>query len=178
MKFDSNYKETIWNRLGDEISLRCVRASDKEYFSEGIKELSPVSIYNRFRSVKTRFTDSELRYLTEVDGQSHFCLVAFDVRRDLLIGVARGVLIGGSEDTFDCGLIVADCMHKTGIGRQMMIRLVEAGLERGYTKMVGEMFTANTAMFHLIDTLGYPVDWLMVGSDLQFEMDLVQAKNS
>ena len=88
-KFDQNFEERWINKLGDSIVFRMVRASDKELFQTGLQLLSPVTIYSRFKTVKNRFTDSELKYLTEVDGTKHFAIVAIRESDGVLVGVGR-----------------------------------------------------------------------------------------
>lgn len=176
-KFDQNFEERWINKLGDSIAFRMVRASDKELFQTGLQLLSPVTIYSRFKTVKNRFTDSELKYLTEVDGAKHFAIVAIRESDGVLVGVGRGIADPVEAKKFECGLIVADCMHRTGIGRKLFHYLIEAAQEREYLSMTGEMFSENSAMFHLIDTSGLETSWLMLGSEVSFISDIWSKKN-
>jgi hypothetical protein len=50
--------------------VRPIAPEDKPLLVAGLQKLSARTVYRRFMSPKTRFTDAELRYLTEVDGSS------------------------------------------------------------------------------------------------------------
>lgn len=172
MRFGSDYREEWVNSAGDAIVFRWVRASDRELFRQGIQLLSPISVYMRFKTTKREFSEAELDYLTQLDGERHFALVALADDEQTLAGVCRGIALSGEPGVADCGLIVADCMQRTGIGRALFVRLMEAAREKGYSTIVGEMFSVNTGMFHLIDGLGVDVRWELDGSDAYFSLDL------
>ena len=74
--FDANYLETAELRDGTVVHLRLVRAEDKQLLRDGFDRLSADSRYRRFFTPKTHLTDDELRYLTELDGESHLAIGA------------------------------------------------------------------------------------------------------
>ena len=58
----------------------------------GLQRLSPESRHKRFLMPKPRFSSSELRYLTEIDGFDHVAIVAVSAEDpDVFYGVARFV---------------------------------------------------------------------------------------
>jgi hypothetical protein len=61
--------------LPDGVRLRGIRPEDKPLLQEALTRLSRESIERRFLAAKPRFTDAELRYLTEVDGHELAVLV-------------------------------------------------------------------------------------------------------
>ena len=66
---------------GTTVFVRPIAPEDKPLLVAGLRQLSARTVYRRFMSPKTRFTDAELRYLTEVDGHDHIALVASSARR-------------------------------------------------------------------------------------------------
>src|SRR5687767_3588074 len=99
-------------RDGTTVRIRPIAPEDKALLVAGLQQLSPETIYRRFMSPKTRFTDEELRYLTEVDGHDHIALVA--VTGDTLVAVARCVRV--SADTADMAIVVGDPWQGLGLG--------------------------------------------------------------
>lgn len=168
MIYDSNYYERLRLRNGEEVDLRLVRATDKEAFRRGLAAMSPGTAYRRFLTLKQEFTESELRYLTEVDHFHHFALVAGDEQDHGGCGfaAARFVRFLSAPDTADFAIVVVDRFQRKGLGRAMMVRMAEAARERGVEFLTGEMFKSNTAMFHLIDTLVPQAEWELDGDAL------------
>lgn len=170
MIFPADYEERWLDQAGEEVLFRHVRPEDKPLFVEGLRLLSPVSIYNRFMAVKAAFTAMELVYLTEVDQVNHLALVA--LKDGELVGVSRVARYGDRPEAMDFGLIVADCQQGKGIGHALLLRSAYAAREREADYFCGEMFASNTAMFHLIDTFLAPADWVLTGAVASFEIEL------
>jgi hypothetical protein len=61
---------------GTRVVIRPIRPSDSERIGNSRDRFSDESMRRRFLTPKPRLTSSELRYLTEVDGQDHYALVA------------------------------------------------------------------------------------------------------
>ncbi|HWB74947.1 MAG TPA: hypothetical protein VG755_08320, partial [Nannocystaceae bacterium] len=97
MRFDAEWSEDIELGDGTRVRLRPLRPDDKSKIVEGFTRLSPESQYLRFFTSKPRLTDSELRYLTEIDGIDHFAI--------------------------GCGLIAADGSEGDGVAVARFVRL-------------------------------------------------------
>src|SRR3954453_592641 len=100
-------------RDGTPVLIRPIRADDKRFLSQGLRNMSELSVQRRFLSPKVRFSNAELRYLTEGAGRNHVALVAEPptqpVRR--LIGVARFVRLPEHPPTAEAAIVVADDWH-------------------------------------------------------------------
>ena len=170
MRFPADYQEGWTDRDGESVLFRHVRPEDKPLFVEGLKKLSAGSIYNRFMAVKSRFSDMELRYLTEVDQVDHLAIVG--IKEEELVAVSRIARYADRPEAMDFGLIIADCEQGKGIGRALLTRSAFAAQERGAEFFCGQMFASNSAMFHLVDTFLAPADWILDGSVASFEIEL------
>ncbi len=115
-------------RDGTQVTIRPIQADDKEELLRAFSRLSPASRYSRFHSFKQALTESDLRYLTEVDGASHVAIVAVtpshDLRRDVGIGVARFVRDPNEPDLAEAAITVADDHQGKGLGKLLLVRLV------------------------------------------------------
>ena len=99
------------------ILIRPIRADDKRFLEDGLRQLSRTSVHRRFLSPKRSFSRTELRYLTEVDGRDHVALVAEypgePVRR--LIAVGRFVRHNDSPDAAEAAIVVSDDWQRRGV---------------------------------------------------------------
>ena len=111
----------------------------------------------RFLSPKTRFTEKELRYLTEVDQHDHIALVAVDARNpSTLIAVARCVRV--ADDTADVAVVVGDFWQGLGLGRRLMRILADAAALEGITRFAGTMLADNRPALRLMRGFGTGLD--------------------
>lgn len=174
MKFSDIYQEDYTLSSGEKVSFRLVRPDDKPAFVSGLELCSPLTIYNRFMGAKPRFSESDLKYLTEADPADHVAIVGF--RESDLVAVGRAIRYARRPDAADFGLIVADCCQRQGLGAFLLKRLAEALAERDIRYMCGEMFSTNSAMFRVVDDLPFITDWVLDGSVASFEIDLSTPK--
>jgi len=157
--FDLDYVEHATLRDGTAIVLRLVRADDKDLLRTGFDRWSKESRYARFFSAKTHLSDDELRYLCEVDHESHFALGALtDAEPPIGLGIARFIRLPeeqepGAPVTAEAAIAVADEAQGQGLGRLLFERLVVAAAERGVERFRCEVLGSNTSMKTLIDKL-------------------------
>jgi GNAT superfamily N-acetyltransferase len=155
-RYDASYEETVELSDGQRVHLRLMRPSDKEMLLEGFERLSPDSRYARFMAPKSKLTESELRYLTEVDGVDHFAMGA--IRRHLVskdegVGIARFVRLQEKRDTAEPAVTVSDDYQGKGLGSVLLQRLIEAAWERDVRWFVTELLADNTASRRMIEAL-------------------------
>src|SRR5918911_1699692 len=93
-------------RDGTPLLIRRIRPDDKRLLEVGLRHLSEQSVRRRFLSPKPKFSRAELRYLTELDGRSHFALVAESPTQPgrRLIGVARFVRLHGDPEAAEAAI--------------------------------------------------------------------------
>jgi GNAT superfamily N-acetyltransferase len=136
------------------LRMRPLVASDKQKLAEGLMRLSPQSRYFRFFTEKTRFTEAELAYLTEVDGDRHFALGVAHLRPDGTEGdgvaVGRFVRLPDTPDVAEAAIAVTDDMHARGIGRRLLERLIQAARARGIRAFRMEFLSLNRPMQDLL----------------------------
>jgi GNAT superfamily N-acetyltransferase len=92
-----------------------------------------------------------LSYLTEIDGNNHFALIATE--RDLpdrLVAVARFVRYHDHPTEAEFAITVHDPYQGQGIGRRLLELLVEAARERGITRLRALIQSDNDPMTRLL----------------------------
>ncbi len=129
--FDAAYAERVTLADGSHATLRMIRPSDKPQIVDGLGRMSETSRYRRFLSAKRSLSESELRYLTEIDGENHVAIVALeaDGGETRRIGVARFVRLSEEPTSAEAAVTVTDENQGKGLGRVLLQRLVAAAVE-------------------------------------------------
>lgn len=156
--FTADYVERTTLRDGTPVVLRLVRPEDKELLRREFEKWSHDSRYARFHAPKERLTDEELRYLTELDQETHFAIGALregNGEPDGL-GIARFIRLPdtpGEPPTAEAAISVADDMQGKGLGRLLFMRLAAAAAERGIERFRCFVLGSNPTMKALIEAV-------------------------
>lgn len=159
--FTADYVERAKLRDGTPVVLRLVYPEDKELLRREFERWSHESRYARFLSAKSKLTDDELRYLTEVDHEDHFAIGAVGEAGDgngepIGLGIARFIRLPqrpGEPVTAEAAISVADFAQGKGLGRLLFLRLVAAAAERGVEHFRCIVLGSNASMASLIEAI-------------------------
>lgn len=135
---------------GTAVSVRPIAPEDKPLLADGLRRLSPRSAFRRFLTAKAHFTETELRYLTEIDGHDHIAYVA--LRGGGLVAVGRLVKI--APDTADVAIVVGDPWQGLGLGAQLAALLARRGADEGVTRIAATMLIDNGPALRIMRRLG------------------------
>ena len=151
--FDVEWREVVPLRDGTPVTLRMVRPDDKELLRRGFDQLSPTSRFRRFLSPKAALSETELAYLTEIDGTDHFAIGAVLERPpkdELGVGIARFVRLGDEPEVAEPAIVVLDDVQGQGLGKVLLARLSAAAAERGVRRFRSDVLVDNDAMLSLL----------------------------
>ncbi len=138
---------------------RHIRPDDKGRLAEGLSRLSPESRRRRFLMPKPRFSSSELRYLTEIDGFDHVAIVAVSAEDpDVFYGVARFVRLREDPETAEAAIVVGDPLQGQGLGRELGRRLADEARERGVRRFTATLLGDNVAAQRLFASISARLD--------------------
>jgi GNAT superfamily N-acetyltransferase len=137
-------------RDGSTIFIRQVRDDDKSAIAAGFERLSPESRYRRFFSGISRLSDSDLRYLTEVDHSAHEAMIAFDTEGGP-VGVARYVKVADAEA--EVAVAVVDDWQGRGAATALLDRLVERALQNGIERFLATVLSENEDALELFRSI-------------------------
>ncbi len=141
---------------GTRVVVRTITPADKDRLSEGLARLSSDAVHSRFLSAKPRLTGQELRYLTEVDGDSHFALVAMlSDRLDALVAVARYVRLADDPSTAEVAVTVGDELQGRGLGTRLGLLLADHARDSGIERFSASMLTDNVAAHRLFSRISH-----------------------
>ena len=143
-------------RDGSRVEIRPIRPDDKELLADGYSHLSPETQRRRFLTAKPRLSSSDLRYLTEVDGERHVALVAVPADGpDAILAVGRFVRDARDPASAEFAIVVADQYQGRGLGRELARLLAAEARSRGIRRFTAVVLADNVAVRRLMATIGY-----------------------
>lgn len=136
------------------ITIRPIEAGDKERLAAGHELMSAETQRLRYLMPKPRLTATELRYLTEVDGENHVAYVAIaDDHPDATLGVGRFIRRTDLPDTAEFAIVVADAFQGIGLGGAIAEQLADDAVERGIRHFSATVLHENTAVRALLSRI-------------------------
>jgi len=158
------------------VEIRPIRADDGIRLRASHTRLSPESRYRRFLAAKPTLTESDTRYLVEVDGRDHVALVAtaaVDGADGEIVAVARFVRLPDEPDAAEFAIVVADAYQRRGLGTELLRDLAAVATERDVTHFRATMLSDNIAVQRMLERLAVgEVSWLRSGSVTEMEITL------
>jgi len=142
-------------RLRDTSSVvvRPIGPDDKRALEGGFARLSEQSRYQRFMSPISELSDSQLRYLTEVDHHDHEALIAFEPGCDDAVGVARFVRLDDATSA-EAAVTVVDDWQGRGLGTALCNLLAERARDEGIDRFTALLLASNDQMHDVLASLG------------------------
>jgi GNAT superfamily N-acetyltransferase len=145
-------------RDGTKVLIRPITPDDKTLLLGGFERLSEQSRYRRFLAPVPKLTDAQLRYLTEVDHDSHEAVVAVDADRPWDgFGVARYVRLDAEPEVAEAAVTVIDEYQGRGLGTLLLVLLARTAIERGIRRFRAYVLEENKPMRDLLESLGADV---------------------
>lgn len=139
-------------RDGSTVLVRPVEPSDRGLLRRGLERLSDESRYRRFLSPVPRLSESQLRYLTDVDHHDHEALIALEPESGEALGVARYVRTDPEAAEF--AVTVIDDWQGRGLGSALLDLLAGRAREEGITSFGALLLAENEEMLQLLRRLG------------------------
>jgi RimJ/RimL family protein N-acetyltransferase len=140
-------------RDGACVLVRPIESTDKPAIEAGFARLSEQSRYQRFMTAINELSDSQLRYLTEVDHHDHEALIAFDPETGDGVGVARYVRLDDGVRG-EAAVTVIDDWQGKGLGTALCQLLAERAREEGIERFTALLLAGNEQMHDVLASLG------------------------
>lgn len=132
------------------LTLRPIEPTDRAALRSAFDRLSRASVYARFHGLP-RLTSAAWRYLTEVDGRTHFAVVLVTPTREI-VGVGRFIQVPASHT--ELAITVADAWQGRGLGKILLDALVERARELGIAELTAFALAENAAIRRLLASRG------------------------
>jgi acetyltransferase len=141
---------------GTPVIIRPIRPEDAGIESEFVHSLSPQAKYLRFMAAVKDLTPGMLARFTQIDYDREMALIALvhEEGRERQIGVAR-YIINPDGVSAEYAVVVSEAWHGRGLGRHLMLKLIEIARARGVKTLVGQVLAANRQMLGLAAALGF-----------------------
>ncbi|MFC5699034.1 GNAT family N-acetyltransferase [Pseudomonas sp. GCM10022186] len=141
---------------GTHVLIRPLRPEDRAREVEFIRNLSPETRHFRFLGAIKEVSPALLDHLMEVDYQHKMAFVAL-VHQDgelIEVGVSR-YAASDATGQCECAITVADAWQGRGLGRSLMLHLIDTARRHGFKRMYSVDAVANTQMHELARELGF-----------------------
>ena len=156
--YPANLRSTWHAPNGVPITIRPIRPEDAELEREFVTRLSPDTRYLRFMGSLKELSPAMLARFTQVDYDREMALIATveEAGRERQIAVCRYV-INADGNSCEFAIVVAEAWQGLGLGRHLMLRLIEIARERGIRRMTGDILAANVGMLEMAARLGFVI---------------------
>jgi GNAT superfamily N-acetyltransferase len=158
---------------GRPVLLRAIRPEDKTELLAAFHRLSPESVYLRFFQAKKELSDEELRYLTELDFESHVALLAIVEEG----GVSRGIGVGRyivepETRSAEVAFTVDETHHGLGVGTLLLKHLARIARSHGLEEFRAYVLAENRMMLEVFEHAGFPLERRLEGNVIVATMSL------
>ena len=153
---------------GQAITIRPMRPEDLDIETEFVQGWSAETRYNRMFSAGSYSSPERLKQITRIDFARDMALIATVMLDDkeVQIGVARYVRRDDGK-TCEFALSVADAWQHRGIGRALILNLLDAAAAAGIETIAGAVLASNAPMLHFMRSLGFSIEISADGPEIR-----------
>ncbi len=141
-------------RDGSRVRLRQIHDADKDLLRRGFERLSMESRHRRFLTPTAHLTETEVRYLTEVDHHDHEAIVALDEKSGEGIAVVRYVRNPERPDVAEVAVTVVDDWQGRGLGTRLLEVASARARAEGVRSFTALMLATNHEVMSVLERLG------------------------
>jgi acetyltransferase len=169
---------TFETTTGKRVLARPLTHYDAPYLVDIFEHMSPESRYRRFQQTlenpNPKQVWEEAEKIAQMEDQGQGGLIAFwerPLQTNVPVAAARYVRLDG--DTAEIAMSVRDDMHGQGIGTWLLRLTIEEARTEGIQKLVGNALNSNTAVWQVLEKLGYAFTRKPEGPASEIEIDLI-----
>ena len=158
--YPTQYMGKFTTESGIETAIRPIRPEDEPLLAAFNRTLSPYSIYLRYFhpiSSTQLVSHEQLAGLCFIDYEREMTLVAEgrDAKgRPEIIGMGQLTRLHGTSDA-EFSILIGDQHQRTGLGTELLERLLEIGLDEKVDRVVAEILPENEGMRRVCSKLGF-----------------------
>ncbi len=163
---------------GDQVEIRPIRPEDEPMMTEFTMGLSPHNLYLRYFhavSPSSLIAHEQLARMSFVDYNREIALVAVHTdpktNRPQIIAHGQLTKLHGSNDA-EFAIQVRDEYQGTGLGTELLSRLLEIARDEGIEKVVAEIMPENVGMRRICTKLGFAFHRLPDSPNVIAEIEL------
>jgi len=143
---------------GNTVEIRPFAPADGQLIQDFVRSLSFETRYLRFMSAVSELGTQTVEWLTRIDHRRDAALLALVKEHGAarVVGVARYALLADGDDC-EFAIVVADDWQDRGLGRLLMLLLIDTAHARGLKRIVGDVLAINGPMLSFVSELGFRV---------------------
>jgi len=143
-------------RDGRRLEIRALTHDDRSNLIAAVARTSAESLRRRFFVPKTRFTDREMDFFSNVDFVNHVALVAvIEDDQTAIVGGGRYIVVRPGEA--EIALAIVDHYQGRGIGTALIRHLVAIARAAGLTRLIAEVLAENLPMLRVFEQSGLAI---------------------
>jgi RimJ/RimL family protein N-acetyltransferase len=155
---DFSCAETLRNGLP--VTIRHLRADDRERIAKAVRQLDRESVYTRLFSYRKELTESGLDRIMRVDPEREVALVVTAGAGDDEMVIASGryfVSPDGEERTAEVAFVVEEDYQGLGIAGRLLRHFARIAREQGITAFEADVLARNKSMLAVFARSGLPM---------------------
>jgi len=143
-------------RDGRRLEIRALTHDDRSNLIAAVARTSAESLRRRFFVPKTKFTDREMDFFSNVDFVNHVALVAvIEDDQTAIVGGGRYIVVRPGEA--EIALAIVDHYQGRGIGTALIRHLVAIARAAGLTRLIAEVLAENLPMLRVFEQSGLAI---------------------
>jgi len=163
-------------RNGLEVTIRHLRADDRERIARAVRQLDRESVYTRLFSYRKELTESGLDRIMRVDpGLEVALVVTTRVGEDeIVIGSGRYVVSNPEDEerTAEIAFVVEEDYQGLGIASRLLRLLTQIAREQGIAALEADVLAGNKSMLAVFARPGVPMKTHREGGTVHVTLDL------
>ena len=172
MNHTNTLPSTATLKNGMVVTLRPLRADDRQRVAEAVHGLDPQTIYTRLFSHRKELTEAGLDRIMRVDNEREVVIVATTGSGvgEAVIGGGRYVVTG--EGRAEIAFTVEEDYQGQGVAGRLFAALVEVARQRGIAVFEAEVLAENPSMLRVFERTGLPMRKRSEGGIVHLELAL------
>lgn len=151
--------ETLKN--GVAVTIRHLRADDREMIADAVRQLDRESVYTRLFSYRKELTEDGLARIMDADGQRVVALVVTTREGDeeIVIGSGRYVVLASDvgDPSAEVAFVVAQNYQRLGVASCLLRHFARIAREQGIVALEADVLPANQSMLTVFARSGLPM---------------------
>ncbi|PKU24824.1 bifunctional acetate--CoA ligase family protein/GNAT family N-acetyltransferase [Telmatospirillum siberiense] len=172
--YPKSLEETLLLTDGREVLVRPIRPEDEPSHHVFVSKQTPEDIRFRFFGLVGELPHSEMARLTQIDYDREMAFIAVlhdDGVEGETLGVVRTVSDPDNERA-EFAVMVRSDLKGSGLGRKLMMKMIDYCRARGTGQIVGQILTDNTRMLKFVESLGFKRLRYVEGDIIEVALDL------
>jgi len=166
-------------RNGLAVTIRHLRADDRERIARAVRQLDRESVYTRLFSYRKELTEAGLDRIMRVEPDREVALVVITrVGEDeIVIGSGRYVVVNPDdpERSAEVAFVVEEDYQGLGIASRLLRLLAQIAREQGIAALEADVLAGNKSMLAVFARAGGPMTTRRDGGTVHVTLDLRDA---